>query len=148
MLVLSVVAIVASLFAPAAATPQRSTRNTPEARVYVFTAPAAGAETEEDKGRQDAAGDVREALRGKRHLTLVDTREAADVVVEVIGREERDLGEGGFGGKSLTKFRETIVRVRVTSKDRSSDLKGIGKGSWKSAAKDLAARLQKWIERG
>lgn len=146
MLVLSLVAIVAGLSVQGAA-PQKSSKDTPVARMYVFTASSPGGDTEEDKGRQEAVRDLRDALHGRHHITVVDTREAADVVVEVLDREERDLGEGGFGGKSFTKFRETIIRVRVTSGERVSDLKGVGKATWKSAAKDAAERLQKWVER-
>jgi hypothetical protein len=55
------------------------------------------------------------------------------------------MAQGGFGGASLTKFRQTIVRTKVSAGADQSELKGVGQGSWKSAAKDLVERLSKWV---
>ena len=66
--------------------------------------------------------------------------------VEVVDREERDPSQGGFGGTSMTKFRQTIVRLRIESGAARSELKGIGQSSWKAAAKDAAERVSKWLE--
>lgn len=116
------------------------------ARVFVFTAQApSGAVSEDEQGRLDSVRDLQDALaRRKSDFTLVSTADQAQVVVEVTNREERDTPQGGFGGASMTRFRETIVRLRVKSGDRQSDLKGIGQPSWKAAAKDAAERLEKW----
>jgi hypothetical protein len=145
-LALLLAALVAGVQPPAQA--RKPAPRIPDARVYVFTTPDPGGPSDEQRGREDSVADLRGALHGRRHVKLVDTRDEADVVVEVLGREERDLGEGGYGGKSFTKFRETIVRFRIASGSRASEIKGVGKGSWKSAAKDAAERIQKWIERG
>jgi len=80
----------------------------------------------------------------------VDTRAGADVLVEVVGREEREGAEGGFGGAAITKMGQMIIRLHVTSglpDHEEVELKGIGQGTWSRAAKDGADRVLKWIAR-
>lgn len=119
----------------------------PPARVFVYTAQApSGAVSEDEQGRLDSVRDLQDALaHRKSDFTLVSSADEAQVIVEVTNREERDAPQGGFGGASVTRFRETIVRLRVKSGDKQSDLKGIGQPSWKAAAKDAAERLAKWV---
>jgi hypothetical protein len=115
-------------------------------RVFVTTAQSADAAgSDEEKGRLEVVADLQELLRGKSQFALVQTAAEAGVVVEVLNREERDMAQGGFGGASLTKFRQTIVRTKVSAGADQSELKGVGQGSWKSAAKDLVERLSKWV---
>ena len=117
----------------------------PVVRVFVFTAaPAGDAPSDAEKARLEGVREMRQALHG-RGITIVDDRSQADVLVEVLDREERDMGEGGFGGKTITKFIEVIIRLRVTSGDRQSELKGMGLAG--RAAKDAADRVRKWIAR-
>ncbi len=87
----------------------------------------------------------------------MDDPGAADVKVEVTNREERDAGDGGFGGIKLTPLGEMIIRFHATftphengapggaPQNAEVDLKGIGQGSWSRAARDGAERLAKWI---
>jgi hypothetical protein len=118
-------------------------------RVYVFTATqtAGGQRSDDEKGRLDSVRELREALERKKGLTIVSDRSDATVVVEVLGREEREGAMGGFGGKTVTRMGDTIIRVRITSGPEESDLKGIGQGTWGRAAKDAADRIVKWIGR-
>lgn len=124
-----------------------ASRRPPAVRVYVFTAPSTGAAvaSEEAQGRSDSVRDLEEELRRKHQFVLVPSAEEAQVVVEVVNREERDASQGGFGGKSITPFRQTIVRLRVTAGQDDGEVKGVGQASWKSAAKDAADRLSKWV---
>lgn len=117
------------------------------ARLFVYTAQAAsGVVSDEEQGRRDSVEDLKEMLGGRKsEFSLVKTADEADVIVEVVNREERDTPHGGFGGASVTRFRETIVRVRIKSGNKQSELKGIGRPSWKSAAKDAAERIRKWV---
>jgi hypothetical protein len=115
-------------------------------RVYVFTAESTGATADDGQGRIDSVRDLQDALRGKSQFTLVSGPDEAQVVVEVLNREERDVSGGGFGGKSLTRFRETLLRVRVKAGNDQSELKGSGRASWTSAAKDVVNRLSKWVK--
>lgn len=117
-------------------------------RVYVYTAPSAsGQQSDEEKGRLEAVDELRAALKKKKGLAIVQDRSQADVVVEVLEREQREAPLGGFGGKTITPMGDTIIRVHVTSGEQQADLKGIGQGTWGRAAKDAADRILKWTAR-
>jgi hypothetical protein len=139
----AMLALAMSALAPAA----RAADKRPPARVYVFAAHSTGnGVSDEEQGLEDSARDLRDALRGRAEFVLVATLDEAQLRVEVVNREERDVPVGGFGGTALTRFRETIVRLRVETADEKAELKGIGRPSWKSAAKDAADRLTKWVK--
>jgi hypothetical protein len=140
MTLLSVLILIATLQSP---------DNTPTSvRVYVFTDRASGADVSDDeKERLAAVTDMRDALRRKKGITVVDALDASNVTMEVMGREQRDEPSGAFGGKSITRMGDTIIRVRVRSGDAESDLKGMGQGTWARAANDAAERFMKWIAR-
>lgn len=114
----------------------------PPVRVYVFTSQAGGAPSDEEQGRLDSVRDLTNALDGKR-FTVVRSADDADMTVEVANREEREPAQGGFGGKSLTKLRDVILRIRVKAGEDQSELKAI-QPSWGAAAKDLAKQLSGW----
>jgi hypothetical protein len=117
-------------------------------RAFVFTStPASGQPTPEEQGRLDAVRDVREALEKKKGISLVSDRASANLFVEVVGREQREEPQGGFGGKALTRMGDTIIRLHLKSGDAELDLKGMGQGTWGRAARDAADRIVKWIAR-
>ena len=119
----------------------------PHYRVYVFAADAAGGQaTADDKARDEGVRDMREALGKKKQFQIVNSREDADIIVEVVQREQQDE-EGGFGGAKLTKLANTIIRLRVShaSGGEPSELKGMGLGA--RAVKDAADRVEKWADR-
>jgi hypothetical protein len=117
-------------------------------RAFVFTATgASGEHTPEEQGRLDAVRDVRDALEKKKGITLVNSRADANLLIEVVSREQREEPVGGFGGKSITRMGDTIIRLHLKSGDEESDLKGMGQGTWGRAAKDAADRIVKWIAR-
>jgi hypothetical protein len=133
--------------------PPASEKRPAAVRVFVFTAPdAAGHADDPDRADtsvqalEDSARDLREALKHKREFVVVDAAEQAQLRVEIVNREERDAGSGGFGGQHITPLRGTIVRLRVDNGDVNGELKGTGQSSWKDAAKDAADRLTKWIK--
>jgi hypothetical protein len=140
MALLSVLILIATLQSP---------DQTPTSvRVYVFTATAENsARSEDEKERLAAVTDMREALAHKKGITVVDTLEQSNVQMEVLGREQREEPTGSFGGKSITRMGDTIIRMRVRSGEEESDLKGMGQGTWSRAAKDAADRFMKWIAR-
>jgi hypothetical protein len=141
---LAMLALVTSALPP---TSRAADKRPPPTRVYVFTSVSTGSDVSDDEqGRVDSLQDLRDALRGRSEFTLVATAEEARVRVEVVNREERDVPGGGFGGTPLTRFRETIVRLRVETDADKAELKGIGRPSWKAAAKDAADRLTKWVK--
>jgi hypothetical protein len=118
-------------------------------RAFVYTATgASGEHTAEEQGRLDAARDLRDALSRKKGITLVNSRADANLFIEVLGREQsEEPGGGPFGGKTITRMGDTIIRLHVKSADEESDLKGLGQGTWGRAAKDAADRIVKWIAR-
>ena len=117
-------------------------------RVYIYTAESSsGNVSDEEQGRRDSVRDLRDAMRHKSGIIIVDDRDQAQVVVEVIGREKREGPQGGFGGKSVTDFGDTILRLRVKAGVDETEIKGIGQAYWGRAAKDAADRLAKWIAR-
>jgi hypothetical protein len=99
------------------------------------------------QARLAAVRELQEAIRKKVGLSDVDDRTQADVVVEVLDREEDNAGEGGFGGVKLTPLVNTTIRVHVTARDLQTDMKGLGQGGGSKAAKDAADRLFKWVVR-
>ena len=119
----------------------------PHYRVYVFAAEAAGQPSDEDKARAEGVREIREALGKKKQFQIVDRREDADVIVEILDREEQDAGEGGFGGAKISKLSNTIIRLRISraSGGEGSELKGMGLGN--HGAKDAADRIEKWVDR-
>lgn len=130
------------------ATLQSPDRSPTSVRVYVFTETAAAASRSPDElERVEAVTDMRDALKRKKGLTLVDDRAQSNVQIEVIGRERREEPTGSFGGKSVTRMGDTIIRLRVTSGDDEAELKGMGLGTWGRAANDAADRFLKWIAR-
>jgi hypothetical protein len=141
--------VVAMLLAMWAAAGLQGTDRETTVRAFVFTATgASGEHTPEEQGRLDAVRDMREALEKKKGITLVNTREDANLTIEVLGREQReDPGGGPFGGKTVTRMGDTIIRLHLKSGDQESDLKGLGQGTWGRAAKDAADRIVKWIAR-
>jgi len=140
--------IVALLLVPLAAQPGGATDRHRVARVYIYTAESpSGVVSDEEQGRRDSLRDLRDAMRRKSGIVLVDDRDHAQVVVEVIGREKREGPQGGFGGKSVTEFGETILRLHVKAAEAEAEIKGIAQAYWSRAAKDAAERLTKWIRR-
>jgi hypothetical protein len=141
MLLLSALLLVATLQSP---------DNTPTSvRVFVFTAIATpdSPRTPDEQERLAAVRDMREALKSKKGITVVDEATAANVQMEVMGREQREEPTGAFGGKSITRMGDTIIRLRVKSGAEESEIKGMGQGTWGRAAKDAADRFLKWIAR-
>ena len=118
-------------------------------RIYVFTAQTAEGSSSDEalKGRLSAVRDLRDALRRKPGLSIVDDRTVADVVVEVTARDQQSLGDGGFGGARLTQLVNTTIRLNVTAGAHKTEMKGSASGTGTRAAKDAADRLLKWIVR-
>jgi hypothetical protein len=127
---------------------QAKTDGKESVRIYVFATQSPGdASDEAQERRLLAVRELRDALRRKAGLTVVDDRAQADVFVEVTDREEQSLGEGGFGGAKLTKLVTTTIRLHVVAGDHDTEMKGTGTGAGTRAAKDAADRLLKWIAR-
>ena len=117
-------------------------------RAFVFTATgASGEHTPEEQGRLDAVQRRARRARKKKGITLVNSRADANLTIEVVSREQGEEPGGGYGGKSIAKMGDTIIRLHLKSGEEESDLKGMGQGTWGRAAKDAADRIVEWIAR-
>ncbi len=89
-------ALILSMFTPQQAG-QATPQQTDKIRVYVFAAePSADKagfvdprETSATKELQDSVKELSKDLRGKKPMTVVTKREDADVIIEVLDREEQ-----------------------------------------------------------
>ena len=141
--------IIAILLAMVAAMGLQGPDKMTTVRAFVYTATgASGQHTPEEQGRLDAVRDMRDALEKKKGITLVNSRQEANLLIEVVSREQREEpGSGPFGGKAITRMGDTIIRLHLKSGGEESELKGLGQGTWGRAAKDAADRIVKWIAR-
>jgi hypothetical protein len=147
MLTSTILLVTIALPAAAAIASQQPSSTAP--RVFVFTAvsEAPAPASEDEQGRLDSVRDVREALARKAGLVMVASATDADVLVEVVEREKRDAGIGGFGGTAVTPQGEVILRLHLKWGEHEIDIKGVAPGYWGRAAKDAADRAMKWIAR-
>ena len=146
MLSFTVVVLTLVLSAPPQAAMRQPSPAAP--RLFVYTIEAKEAQpTEEERGRLDSVRDVREALGRKAGLVIVQSASEAQVLVEVVSREQRDVPVGGFGGRVLTPPIETIIRLHLKYGEHETDIKGVGRSSWTRAARDAAERAMRWIAR-
>ena len=73
-------------------------------RAFVFTATgASGQHTPEEQGRLDAVRDMREALEKKKGITARRHPAAANLLMEVMGREQREEPSGGRSAASRSR---------------------------------------------
>ena len=111
------------------------------------------------KGRQESVKDLRADLASKKKdLVVVDEKDRADFVVEVLERttsvprvlftpmEPGVAGPVSTGPTRAVHLRVTIVRgssdpVEFTNKSTAIE----SKGGWNSAADDVAQQIDKWI---
>ena len=133
--------------APEASAKAADRSSGPDVTVFITATENTGGPTAYQHDLKEATRELRDAVKKKKGLRVVDTADGADVRVEVTNCERRDAGEGGFGGLKVTPLSETIIRFHVKAGDAESDLKGVGEAYWSRAAKDGAERLLKWIAR-
>ena len=111
------------------------------------------------KGRQESVKDLRTDLASKKKdLVVVDEKDRADFVVEVLERttsvprvlftpmEPGVAGPVSTGPTRAVHLRVTIVRgsgdpVEFTNKSTAIE----SRGGWNSAADDVAKQIDKWI---
>ena len=126
-------------------------------RVYLFTAPAAQFVDQKSKGRADSLKDVRDRMKGKKTLQLVDSVEEADLSVEIIERVFQQTGNSTstfkpYVGVETTAESKPSIHVTLTAGTYSTELYGSqitvwGKGGvWRSAAEGLASDVEKWVK--
>ena len=117
-------------------------------RAFVFTETSPSGQPDDDeRGRLDAVKEMREALAKKKGISVVDNRADATLLVEVVGRELRDEGGGGFGGAQITATGDTIIRLHLRRAERGVRPEGHGPGHVEARGEDAADRIMQWIAR-
>jgi hypothetical protein len=138
----------ALVLAAVLAVPPQGSDTLTSVRAYVYTeTSASGERSAEEQGRLDAVREMREALAKKKGISIVDDRANATLLVEVTDREQGGEPSGGFGGMSVTRMGDTIIRLHIKSGEHEADIKGMGQGTFGRAAKDAAERILKWVAR-
>ena len=128
-------------------------------RVHVFTA-SADSSTSSDrqiKEREDSADDLREALQATagrlEMIQLVEDQDRADVVIEVLSREEQMMSRaptaGNLGSRRMEpvapRERRVFVRLTVPAVDHTDDIEGLDRGGWRRVAENVAVQIDAWI---
>jgi hypothetical protein len=93
----------------------------------------------ESKGLLDSVSDLKPLLAGRKgrlNLGQAATKADADVLVEVIGREQ----DAKDSDNRVVHLRISVDEHVFTIDGKDDD------GSWRSAAKDAAKQLVKWLE--
>ncbi len=128
-------------------------------KVFVFTAaPQSGTSDPMFKGRSDSVKDLQAALRRKPGLEVIETREQASVVVEVLERGDEDTGEvvvttssspvTGTPHVDTSEQKKGVLRLKLTASGDSISLQGSGAGGgkWRTAATNAASVVDQWIK--
>jgi|SRR6185295_1245099 len=117
--------------------------------IFVTSDGAANGFTDPNKGNQDTMKDLRGSLKGRKSIALVDTREAADIVLVVMSREKAQITAGLLGDPA----RDVTVRIKFvyagTETEMSASAQGgamMSGGAWGRAAGKVAKQVEQWIE--
>jgi len=102
----------------------------------------------------DSVKDLQKHLDGKKVLRLVDRARDAEVIVTVVGRDNELTGRSTYRSHSSghhyssTTTKETVRVVRAVLKAGSyeQEMYGVDNIWWGIAAKDLAKKVEKWVE--
>ena len=150
--------VAVALGGPAAsAGPRQASANLIRLHVFAAEADRGRPVDREAQARADSAGDLREALADgteRRELIgLVDDRGQADVVIEVLRREQQMTRRAGTPGNLGSRrmepggptTRRVFVRVSVPAVDHEEEIEGVDASSWRGAADDAAATIEAWI---
>lgn len=120
----------------------------PDIRIYV----SAGEVKADfvDPATRDSANDLRENLRKKRSLKVVDDQKIADVWIRVNRRFIQTSGSSnvlmtGSATGVATPINEAVILGTLIVGDYNLEMVGSHRISWKAAAGNLAKQLEKWV---
>ena len=147
---LSLALIAASASTVAAAAPLK---------IFVFTNEVpSGSVDEQLKARRESLQDLVKALSGPRYektLTLVKSRQGADVIVELVSRGETTTSAASrstraAGGATASASRSSTVtkqflKFRMSAGQQTHDLTSEDQLPWPEMAERAAEQLVKWI---
>ena len=125
-------------------------------KVFIFTATNKDGFVDADvKRRADSVEDLKKALEKNSLIQLVSERDAADVVLEVLGRGAQETGSATstrdiYGQWHTNNDTVATVRVALTAGSYSTVLEGWNNGSltyvWRTAANNAAKHIENWIK--
>lgn len=115
----------------------------PPIAVYVFTAATTGGFVDVDaKQRADGLRELLHELKGDKSLSLIDAKDGADVILEVLHNrlENADatiVGEAcGYGSRCITR-----LHVTLTARGYTAEIVGVT-----FPAHSAAQQIEKWID--
>lgn len=117
--------------------------------VFVTSVGAVNGMTDPNRDNQDTAKDLRNALQDyKREIAIVDTRDAATIVLTVQSREKAQVTAGLFA-----LARDCTVRIRFQFKETDTEMSASAQGgtlgsggAWKKAAGKVAKQVREWVQ--
>ena len=128
-------------------------------KVFVFTNEVpSGSVDEQLKARRESLQDLVKALSGPRYektLTLVKSRQGADVIVELVSRGEtttsvassstRAAGDATASASRSSTVTKQFLRFRMSAGQRTHNLTTENQLPWPKMAERAAEQLVKWI---
>jgi len=117
--------------------------------VFVTSAGAQSGFTDPNKQNVDTVKDLRDDLRGKKGIRVVDARDEAGIVLTVLSRDKAGLTAGMFGGAARdvnlhVKFAFKEFETEMTASAQGGTL-GSG-GAWGRAAGKIAKQVEEWVK--
>lgn len=106
-----------------------------ETTIYVHT--GSGMYSDPDKGRRDSAKEVSDELAKRPGIKLVDAEEKAQVVVQILGREDKLLKARMTAGDFTSMIETSHDNMKVRFGPRKV---------WKEAAENMADEITSWIK--
>ena len=128
-------------------------------KVFLFTKPSPGSASvdEQFKARQDALRDVSKALGDAKYrnaVAVVQSRDAADVIVELLSRGEttrssaanstRSSGGGTASASRSASETKRHLRFVMTAGGSAEELTTEGQQPWSDMAEQAASDIAKW----
>jgi hypothetical protein len=121
----------------------------PSVPVFVTSSGAVDGFTDPNKDNRDTMNDLRQSLKGRKRLEVVDHRDAAVIVLTVLGRDRALSMPMGFG----IVGRDVVVKVRFQYRDVDTEMSAsalggtVGSGgAWRTAASKIASQVDEWIK--
>jgi hypothetical protein len=130
-------------------------------RVRVFMKPTeattdGGFVDEATKRMVDSREDFLGQLRKDKNVTLIDSAESADIVLELLSSELEEFGivsstvrrgviTGQVTGTTTDVPKRPTIRVQLTAGPYSNELIGAW-ASWRGASMDAVIQIKKWVK--
>lgn len=144
------------------ATPCLAQTRADPVRVYVYTTKSLEGFSDSTPRMEDSAVDIRSIFADKnhQHVRLVNSRELADVMVEVKfsgqaaagTRTDTKIDKGTFGGitSSTSTTAKTLPAIwailHVRNSDYEKEVSAMQQAFWKELAKSVVWQVDEWVK--